>query len=189
MTKLEKAVRMAISRVVAIAIVVIIVVAAVAGVYLYTLLTSQKIPQMTLAPTSYEVIQGEPINFTFYNLIPNTIIVLHTGDGNTKNVTATSSQASIVYTYQNGGHYLVYADEIQNGKIINSTFNSLIQIIVTPTLNKDISDKVSIPTIGFNTTKNPDAPIVPVNNTVISYEENPMIGGAGDSLFYWWVKG
>lgn len=23
----------------------------------------------------------------------------------------------------------------------------------------------------------------------ISYEENPMIGGAGDSLFYWWVKG
>ncbi|MEM0118503.1 MAG: ABC transporter substrate-binding protein [Conexivisphaerales archaeon] len=23
----------------------------------------------------------------------------------------------------------------------------------------------------------------------ISYEENPMIGGAADSLFYWWVKG
>ncbi len=23
----------------------------------------------------------------------------------------------------------------------------------------------------------------------ISYEENPMIGGAGDSLYYWWVKG
>ncbi|MEM4138783.1 MAG: ABC transporter substrate-binding protein [Sulfolobaceae archaeon] len=23
----------------------------------------------------------------------------------------------------------------------------------------------------------------------ITYQENPMIGGAGDSLFYWWVKG
>jgi ABC-type transport system substrate-binding protein len=22
----------------------------------------------------------------------------------------------------------------------------------------------------------------------ISYEENPMIGGAGDSLYFWWVK-
>ncbi|WP_292319199.1 ABC transporter substrate-binding protein, partial [Caldisphaera sp.] len=26
-------------------------------------------------------------------------------------------------------------------------------------------------------------------NNQISYEENPMIGGGGDSLYYWWVKG
>ncbi|MFP3242610.1 ABC transporter substrate-binding protein, partial [Caldisphaera sp.] len=26
-------------------------------------------------------------------------------------------------------------------------------------------------------------------NNQISYEENPMIGGAADSLYYWWVKG
>lgn len=26
-------------------------------------------------------------------------------------------------------------------------------------------------------------------NGQISYEENPMIGGAGDSLYFWWVKG
>ncbi|MFP3230448.1 MAG: ABC transporter substrate-binding protein, partial [Caldisphaera sp.] len=26
-------------------------------------------------------------------------------------------------------------------------------------------------------------------NNQISYEENPMIGGSGMSLYYWWVKG
>lgn len=26
-------------------------------------------------------------------------------------------------------------------------------------------------------------------NGQISYEENPQIGGAGDSLYFWWVKG
>jgi len=159
----------AISRLLAIIIIVVIVAAAIIGYYLYTLLITPTIPQISLAPTSFGVVQGEPINFTFYNLVPNSLIVLHTGDGNTVNITSTGSQASVIYRYNHGGRYLVYAEEIRNGQVVSSTINSVIQIIVTPAIDRSIADKVSIPTISLNITKNPEAPIVSLNEVVYLY--------------------
>jgi ABC-type transport system substrate-binding protein len=164
-------VRRAISRITAIIIAVIIVAGVAIGIYLYTYFQQQVIPQMSIAPTSFGVVQGEAINFTLYNLKPGSQIVVYTGDGNKVNLNATSSQISFVYKYKNGGVYLVYADEMSGGKVISSTINSTLQIRVTPSVEESIAPYISIPTIGFNTTKNPNAPIVNVGETLY------LIGG------------
>jgi ABC-type transport system substrate-binding protein len=83
------------------------------------------------------------------------------GDGQSANTTS-----SVTYTYQSPGKYLVAAQEYMNGQPVASTFNALRVVQVTPKVDPAMAPKISIPTLAFNLTKNPSAPVVQTGDMV-----------------------
>ncbi|QKQ99768.1 PKD domain-containing protein [Metallosphaera tengchongensis] len=168
--KKNKLVR-ALSKTAAIVIAVIIIIAAIAGIYFITssqhkAITAQAI---SVAPTSFATEQGSPVTFTVYGVTPNSQVVLYLGNGQTLNQTATSSAVEFSYSYNLPGTFLVYAVEYINGKPVQNTSTSLLEIQVTGNLNSTQAQLLSIPVISFDTAKNPTAPVVQANVPVYFY--------------------
>lgn len=146
----------ALSRTAAIAIAIIIIIAAIAGIYLLTSThKSVTVQAISLAPTSFASEQGNTITFTIYGVTPGSNVVLYLGDGHEINETATSNTLEVSYTYNQPGTYLVYAVEYLNGKPVQNTSTSLLQIQVLGVLNSTATQFLSIPVISFDTAKNP----------------------------------
>ncbi|ABP96341.1 MULTISPECIES: ABC transporter substrate-binding protein [Metallosphaera] len=160
----------ALSRTAAIAIAIIIIIAAIAGIYLLTSThKSVTVQAISLAPTSFASEQGNTITFTIYGVTPGSNVVLYLGDGHEINETATSNTLEVSYTYNQPGTYLVYAVEYLNGKPVQNTSTSLLQIQVLGVLNSTATQFLSIPVISFDTAKNPSAPIVQAGTPVFFY--------------------
>ena len=166
-------------------IIVIIVIAAVAVYFLMPKHVAQQITTTTqststtstttpsqvvaqaveVAPTSFLVIQGTPITFSFFNVQQGATLRVYFGDGNIINTTS----SNITYNYKYGGHYLVLVEEYVGNKLVSSNANSLLPITVQPSIPNNLAGLVTIPTISFNVTRNPSAPIVNVNETLYLY--------------------
>jgi len=147
-------------------IIVIILIAALATYFLLPKHTVQVQAQaISVAPTSFLVIQGTPITFSFFNVQKGATLEINFGDGNVINTTSTN----VTYTYKYGGHYLVLVKEYIGNKLVSSNINSTLPITVQPSVPSNLSDLVSIPTISFNSTRNPSAPIVNEGETLYLY--------------------
>ena len=129
-----------------------------------TYLTRRPAPSISLAPTTFVAEQGTAMTFTVFGLEPNGIATVYFGDGNEANTTSTVS-----YTYTNPGRYLVAAQEFVNGQPVSSTFSALQTIQITPQVSASVAPLISIPTITFNVTRNPSAPVVHVGDQVYLY--------------------
>ena len=147
-------------------IIVIILIAAVAAYFLIPKHTVQVQAQaVEVAPTSFLVIQGTSITFSFFNVQKGATLEINFGDGNVINTTSTN----ITYTYKYGGHYLVLVEEYIGNKLVSSNANSTLPITVQPSIPSNLTGLVSIPTISFNSTRNPSAPVVNVGETLYLY--------------------
>ena len=147
----------------ALAIIVIGVVVGVVGPTVY--LTRRQItPTFSVAPSTLVAGQGANITFTVYGLEPNGVATIYFGDGHEANTTST-----ITYAYQNSGRYLVGARESVNGLFAASTFGVLQTIQVTPKVNASLAPLISIPTISFDVSRDPAAPLLRVSDPVYLY--------------------
>jgi len=147
-------------------IIVIVVIAAVAAYLLLPRHSVQVQAQaISVAPTSFLVIQGTSITFSFFNVQKGATLEINFGDGNVINTTSTN----ITYTYKYGGHYLVLVEEYIGNKLVSSNANSTLPITVQPSIPNNLTGLVSIPTISFNSTRNPTAPVVNVGETLYLY--------------------
>jgi ABC-type transport system substrate-binding protein len=152
-------------------IIVIIVIAAVASYFIFMQRGQQQQPgpitvqAISVAPTSFVVLQGTSINFTVYNVQQNAVLRVYFGDGNVKNYTI----STFTYTYSQSGHYLVLVEEYIGGKLVSSTASSLLPIIVEPNVPSTLSNVVSLPVISFNITKNPTAPLIKTGESLYLY--------------------
>jgi len=148
-------------KLVAVFIVVIVVVSAVVAVYLTR---SQVAPQISLAPSTFVAEQGSAITFTVFGLETNGIATVYFGDGHAANTTS-----FVVYTYLTPGRYLVAAEEFDNGQPLSSTFNALQTVQITPQVNLTLAPLTSVPSVSFDVSKNPTAPVIRLGDTVNLY--------------------
>ena len=121
-------------------------------------------PSISLAPTTFVAEQGAAITFTVFGLDSNGIATVYFGDGHEANTTSTVS-----YAYPTPGRYLVAAQEFVNGQPVSSTFNALQTIQVTPKVDVSLGPLISVPTVAFDVTRNPSAPVVQMGGQVYLY--------------------
>ena len=167
-------------KVIAAAVIVIIVVAGVAGYYLYRPTTTSPI---SLGLSSLVAQQGTQISFSVFGLQSNGVATIWFGDGQNANTTST-----VTYAYNTPGKYLVAAEEWVNSQPVSSTFTSIRAVEITPIINLATAPLISIPTLAFNLTKNPTAPVVNVNDHVYvsgGYQEAPTGNNMTISNYAW----
>ena len=127
--------------------------------------TSGSFSVQSVAPTG---VQGQPLKFAVSNLAAGTEARVYMGDGAPPIETTNSSFS---YIYQTPGNYLVWVQEVytSNGTVLKSLDGTLSKVTIVPDVPIDLSQFVSVPTIYFNTTKNPTAPVVNANSPVFIY--------------------
>jgi peptide/nickel transport system substrate-binding protein len=111
--------------------------------------------------------QGSLQLFTLTNLRSDAYAIVHFGDGSIVN----TNVSSFTHIYNTPGTYLIYADEYgsTNGTKFANTANALIKVTVVASVPFQLAQYVSVPTIYFNTTQNPSAPIVAAGSPVYLY--------------------
>ncbi|WP_252896483.1 PKD domain-containing protein [Metallosphaera hakonensis] len=161
----------ALSKTAGIVIAVVIIIAAIAGIYLLTSSSHKtvSVQALSLAPTSFANEQGSAVTVTVYGVSPSADVVLYLGNGQTLNQTATSSSIEFTYTYNQPGTYLIYAQEYLNGKPVQNTSTSLLELQILGVLNSTATQYLSIPVISFDSSKNPTAPVVQAGSLVYLY--------------------
>jgi peptide/nickel transport system substrate-binding protein len=142
----------------------VIIVLVVGIVVATTYLMRRPAPSISLAPSTLVAVQGASITFNVYGLESNGIATIYFGDGEEANTTST-----LTHVYQNAGRYLVGAQEFVGGQPVASTFNALQTIQVTPQVSASVAPLISIPTIAFNVSRNPGAPVFQVGDQVYLY--------------------
>ncbi|AFZ69927.1 PKD domain protein,extracellular solute-binding protein, family 5 [Caldisphaera lagunensis DSM 15908] len=117
-----------------------------------------------VATSTYASVAGTPINFVLSSFTPssNRYALFYAGNG--KIINTTSQYVNVTYNYP--GHYLVYYNVYQSGSLIGSSQSNMIEITVAPNVPSSLSDLVTVPTITFNITRNPTAPIFSTGETV-----------------------
>ncbi|MEB3691495.1 MAG: ABC transporter substrate-binding protein [Caldisphaeraceae archaeon] len=125
--------------------------------------TTTKVVFSTLEPvvtTTYSAVAGTTIHFFLASFKPSSgsYAILYLGNG--KTIKTTTQHVS--YTYNYPGHYLVYYNIYKNGALTGSSMSNLIEITIAPKVPASIAPYVTVPTIVFNVTKNPTAPIFTV---------------------------
>jgi peptide/nickel transport system substrate-binding protein len=123
--------------------------------------------------------QGALQLFTLTNLRSDAYAIVHTGDGET----VTTSASSFTHIYNTPGTYLVYAEEYgtTNNTKFADTANALIKVTVVASIPFQLAQYVSVPTIYFNATQNPSAPIVATGSPLYLYGAYGEISQLRDS--------
>jgi ABC-type transport system substrate-binding protein len=143
------------------AILVIITLSSITALYLSR---SGVAPSISLAPSTFVAEQGTAITFTVFGLESDGVATVYFGNGHEANTTS-----FVAYTYLTQGRYLVAAEEFVDGQPVSSTFNALQTIQITPQVSLSLAPLISIPVLTFDVTKNPNAPIFPVNSNAYLY--------------------
>ncbi|MFP3295925.1 MAG: ABC transporter substrate-binding protein, partial [Caldisphaera sp.] len=117
-----------------------------------------------VAVSTYATVAGTPVNFVLSSFTPssNKYALFYAGNGSVINTT--SQYVSVTYNYP--GHYLVYYNVYQNGLLTGSSLSNLIEITVAPSISESLAPLVTVPTITFNISKNPTAPVFTTGETV-----------------------
>ncbi|MGC9048531.1 MAG: ABC transporter substrate-binding protein, partial [Caldisphaera sp.] len=122
--------------------------------------TSTTVSFSTLSPvatSTYTTIASTPINFVLSSFTPSSGRYALFYPGNGQVINTTSQYVSVTYNYP--GHYLVYYNVYQSGSLTGSSLSNLIEITVAPNVPTSLEGLVTVPTITFNITKNPTAPV------------------------------
>jgi ABC-type transport system substrate-binding protein len=117
-----------------------------------------------VAVSSYATVAGTPINFVLSSFTPSSNKYALFYPGNGKVINTTSKYVNVTYNYP--GHYLVYYNVYQNGVLTGSSLSNLIEITVAPSIPESLAPLVTVPTITFNITRNPTAPVFTTGETV-----------------------
>ncbi len=112
-------------------------------------------------------VQGQPLRFIVSNLKEGAKARIYFGDGQVLE----TSDPSFNYTYNTPGNYLVRVQQFfpSNGTVLTDSSQSLFKVVIVPNIPFQLAQFVSVPTIYFNTSRNPTAPIVAVNSPVYIY--------------------
>jgi peptide/nickel transport system substrate-binding protein len=138
--------------------IIVILAAALAYVEFYHPAKPVSTGPLSIQTATTTGVQGQSVTFDLLNLAVGAKAVVHLGDGTDK---ATTS-SSFGYTYTSPGTYFVYMDEFAaDGSKLADTASALLKLYVSPdpALVAALSKDVTVPTIAFNTTRNPNAPI------------------------------
>ncbi len=117
-----------------------------------------------VAVSTYATVAGTPINFVLSSFTPSSNKYALFYPGNGKVINTTSQYVNVTYNYP--GHYLVYYNVYQNGVLTGSSLSNLIEITVAPSIPESLAPLVTVPTITFNITRNPTAPVFTTGETV-----------------------
>ncbi|MFP3257591.1 MAG: ABC transporter substrate-binding protein, partial [Candidatus Nanopusillus acidilobi] len=169
-----------ISKGIIVGVIILVIIIAAVGIYYATKKPSVPITTTTstttttttssvsslspVAVSTYATVAGTPINFVLSSFTPssNKYALFYAGNGNVINTT--SQYVSVTYNYP--GHYLVYYNVYQNGLLTGSSLSNLIEITVAPSISESLAPLVTVPTITFNISKNPTAPVFTTGETV-----------------------
>src|SRR5437879_3665258 len=158
----------------ALLVVLIAIIIVLAGALAYTSLKLLAQPTPTPSGGTFSVqsaqptgVQGQPLRFVVSNLKQGAKARIAFGDGQVLETT----DSTFNYSYSIPGNYLVWVQQIyaSNGTVVNDYSASLFKVTIVPDIPFELSQFVSVPTIYFNTTQNPTAPIAAVNSVVYVY--------------------
>src|SRR5438093_5583777 len=158
----------------ALLVVLIAIIIVLAGALAYTSLKLLAQPTPTPSGGTFSVqsaqptgVQGQPLRFVVSNLKQGAKARISFGDGQVLETT----DSTFNYSYSIPGNYLVWVQQIyaSNGTVVNDYSASLFKVTIVPDIPFELSQFVSVPTIYFNTTQNPTAPIFAVNSPVYVY--------------------
>ncbi len=158
----------------AVLVAIIVVLAAALAYVEFTKPTAPAAPsgQLSIQSTAPTAQQGSAVTFQMTNLRSDAYALVSTGDGQVVN----TSSSSFTHIYDVPGAFLVYAREFgaTNNTGFASTANALIKVTVVPTIPPQVAQYLSAPTIYFNTSLNPNAPLVGTGSQLSLY------GGYGE---------
>src|SRR5438445_20994 len=170
----------------ALLVVLIAIIIVLAGALAYTSLKLLAQPTPTPSGGTFSVqsaqptgVQGQPLRFVVSNLKQGAKARISFGDGQVLETT----DSTFNYSYSIPGNYLVWVQQIyaSNGTVVNDYSASLFKVTIVPDIPFELSQFVSVPTIYFNTTQNPTAPIFAVNSPVYVYGNYTEISQLGNS--------
>jgi len=152
-------------------IIAVVIIAAAIGVFLYKPATTSTLPNLVSVTSSTQLATvGSSVQFTAKVTGNVKNISWNFGDG------TTGTGLVVNHTYTSPGRYLVFVNATGPDGYSNN-LKSLWSINVVPQeINPAIASKETEPIITFNTTANPDAPIIGLNSTLFieaSYLEPP----------------
>ncbi len=154
----------AIYSLVAVIIVVIIVIASIAILeYKPTKITSSPtIPPVLLSVYSSTKIAnvGQSVQFSATTSGNVSNVLWDFGDG------STGTGLSVTHIYNNPGSYLIFVNATGPGGYSNNLKKLWSISIIPSSINPSLASEISQPTIAFDLSKNPNAPIFLVNSTV-----------------------
>jgi len=112
-------------------------------------------------------VQGQPLKFVVSSLKQGAKARVALGDGQV----IETSDSSFNYSYSVPGNYLVWVQQFfpSNGTVVSDYSASLFKVTIVPDIPFEMSQFVSVPTIYFNTSLNPTAPITAVNTPIYIY--------------------
>ena len=135
--------------------------------YLISTQTNTKIKVIALkpaSPTSLTSVAGQNLSVYIpnYNINAKGFAILYAGNGYAINTSY--NYVNLYYKYP--GDYLIYYNVYQDGKLIGSSSQNLMRIIITPNISYNMSQYLTVPTITFNSTENPTAPLFNVSQKI-----------------------
>ena len=144
--------------------------------------TTGSVTVQSVSPTTTA---GQPLTFTATNLPSGDTLSVNWGDGGATQPGI--SNATFTHVYQTGGDYLVwYAVVAANGTVMQQNSQSLYSVTVLPDVPVSLGQYVAVPTIYFNTTKNPTAPVTAANAAMGiygSFTESSALYSSSSSFF------
>jgi len=99
-----------------------------------------------LMPESYSIQVNQPLEVNIPDFKPGDYALVYDGEGNVLNVSSSSFNVSFNYP----GQYFLYYNLYSNSKLLGSSSNNLIQIIVFPSLNFNQSNLLTVPVISLS---------------------------------------
>ncbi len=131
-------------------------------------------PMVAQALTT-QVSQGQQVTFALTNLTVGAMVIAQMGDGGIQAFRATGNASTFTYSYNTGGQYLVWIQEVAaNGTLIADLRNSLTLINVVPSVPTALSAFETAPLIFFNPVANPSAPIVATGASIQINGTSPL---------------
>ncbi|MGC9135153.1 MAG: ABC transporter substrate-binding protein, partial [Caldisphaera sp.] len=117
-----------------------------------------------ITTSSSALAAGSSVNFYLPSFPTNAKYALvYFGDGNIKNIS--SQYTSYVYKYP-GRYMIMYNFYTNKGSLIGGSSQSLIELTVSPNVSLELAPLISVPTITFNSTENPTAPLFNVSQKI-----------------------
>lgn len=144
--------------------------------------TSGSVSVQSVSPTATA---GQPVTFTATNLPSGDTLSVNWGDGQ---ATQTGiANTTFQHVYQVGGDYLIWFGVVaSNGTVMQQNSQSLYTITILPDVPIDLGQYVAVPTVYFNNTVNPTAPVTAVNTPMGvygSFTESSALYASSSSFF------
>ncbi|MGC9183318.1 MAG: ABC transporter substrate-binding protein, partial [Caldisphaera sp.] len=113
------------------------------------------------SPASLTAVANSPLSVFLPEYTPSNGVYALVYTGNGSIINTTTNYVNLKYKYP--GVYLIYYVVYQKGILYGSSYQSLMRIVITPNISLSLSQYLTVPTITFNSTENPTAPLFNVS--------------------------